>query len=338
MRVCVFGSGAIGTYVGVQLSSHGADVTLVGRPWLQELAPRLSVRTIGGAVHDRGKRLTVIADVSQIPPADLVLVTVKSQHTVQAAEALVEALVDCPVVSLQNGLRNAAVLRDAGLDARAGMVSFNVFRDDARFVQATSGPISIEATESRSQPVGVLAEVLRRCGEQVHLEPDLLGTQAGKLLLNLNNGICALTGLSIADSVRSRPARRAFAACIEEAVTVLEAAEIKPATVGKLPPWLLIKMLPAPDWLVLRAAPGLIQIDPRARSSTLQDLEAGKATEIDALNGEFVELGARHGVPTPANGYVVRTIRALETAGLPVPHLTPEAVWEGVSQAISETT
>ncbi len=333
MRVCVFGAGAIGAYVGVQLSSHGADVTLVGRPWLQALEADLSVRTIGGAVHARGRRLTVVTDPGQMPPADLVLVTVKSQHTVQAAEALVEALVDCPVVSLQNGLRNAAVLRDAGLDARAGMVSFNVFREGACFIQATSGPISIEDTGLRSQPVGVLAEVLGRCGEQVKLEPDLLGTQAGKLLLNLNNGICALTGLSIADSVRSRDARRSFAACIEEGVRVLDAAGIKPATVGRLPPWLLIKMLPAPDWIVLRAAPGLIQIDPRARSSTLQDLEAGKPTEIDALNGEFVELGARHGVPTPVNSYVVDTIRRLESSGLPVPHLTPQQVWADMQKA-----
>ena len=334
MRVVVFGAGAIGTYVGVQLSSQGADVTLVGRPWLEALAPNLSVRTIGGVEHRRGTRLHVVTDVSQLPPADLVLVTVKSQHTADAAEALVEALVDCPVVSLQNGLRNAAILKDAGLDARAGMVSFNVFRDGAQFVQATSGPISIERTE-QSQPVGVLVEVLRRCGEKVELRADLLATQAGKLLLNLNNGICAMTGLSIADSVRSRAARRAFGACIEEGVRVLGAAGIEPATVGKLPAWLLVKMLPAPDWLVLRAAPGLIQIDPRARSSTLQDLEAGKPTEIDALHGEFVALGVRHGVATPVNGYVVDAIHRLEAAGLPVPHLTPEEVWRGIEQARS---
>lgn len=331
MRVCVFGAGAIGTYVGVQLSSHGADVTLVGRPWLQELEGDLSIRTITGEVHHQGERLRVVTDVSTLPPMDLVLVTVKSQHTIQAAEALVEALVDCPVVSLQNGLRNGALLCDAGLDGRAGMVSFNVFRDGARFIQATSGPISIEKTDGPSQEVGVLAEVLRRCGEEVKLESDLLRTQAGKLLLNLNNGVCALTGLSIADSVKSRSVRRAFAACIDEGMRVLKAADIEPATVGKLPPWLLVRMLPAPDWLVLKAAPGLIKIDPRARSSTLQDLEAGKPTEIDALNGELVALGLRHNVPTPVNQFVVDEVRRLEAAGLPVPFLTPEALWRGVS-------
>ena len=67
------------------------------------------------------------------------------------------------------------------------------------------------------------------------------------------------------------------------------------------PRGLIARFLPLPNVVVLPLARKLVAADPSARSSTLQDLEAGKTTEIGYLNGAIVELAARHGLTAPAN-------------------------------------
>src|SRR5438067_12822473 len=103
-RIAVFGAGAIGCWVGGRLAAGGADVTLVGRPRvLDELKDGVKLSDLDGK-----KWLARPALATEAVPADLVLVTVKSAQTADAGRALAGARV---VVSLQNGVRNADVLR-----------------------------------------------------------------------------------------------------------------------------------------------------------------------------------------------------------------------------------
>src|SRR5207253_7050746 len=108
-RIAVFGAGAIGCWVGGRLSAGGADVTLIGRPRvLDELADGVKCSEIRGTTITAKPKLAT--DVAAAAGADAVLVTVKSAQTAQAAREL--AGVATPlVVSLQNGVRNADVLR-----------------------------------------------------------------------------------------------------------------------------------------------------------------------------------------------------------------------------------
>jgi 2-dehydropantoate 2-reductase len=70
-----------------------------------------------------------------------------------------------------------------------------------------------------------------------------------------------------------------------------------------------------PDGVFRLLAQSVLAIDPVARSSMWEDLEAGRTTEIDWINGEVVRLGAEHGVPTPVNARLVELIRLAETGG-----------------------
>ncbi len=330
IRVGIFGAGAVGAWLGVLLSGQGLPVVMVGRPWLVALAGELEARSIGGRVHRPGPDLVVDDDPAALGGVDLCLVTVKSRHTDEAAAALSKVLrPGTPVCSFQNGLRNPDRLRAGGLEpVLGGMFSTNVFRQGPRFVQATSGPLTLDARglQRCPAPIEALRAALEGAGEALDLRSDIQAVQAGKLLINLNNALCALSGLSIAESLRSRPLRRSFAASILEGQRVLRAAGVAAARVGKLSPGLMARLLPLPDALILRAAPALVSIDPAARSSTLQDLEAGKPTEIDDLNGEIVRLAAEVGAKAPVHAWIVAEIRRLEAAGLPVPFLSPEAI------------
>jgi 2-dehydropantoate 2-reductase len=100
-----------------------------------------------------------------------------------------------------------------------------------------------------------------------------------------------------------------------------------------MPPAAIARMLALPDAIVLRVAKKLVSIDPRAKSSTLQDLEAGKATEIDDLSGEIVRLAAKAGKPAPKNRIIVDVVHSLEMAAPPLPFLTPDELRERIAAA-----
>ena len=219
LRVGVLGAGAIGGYLGVRLSAAGARVTLVGRRALVEQADQLHAIALDGTEVRPDPSLAVTEDPAALEEAEVVLVTVKSGATAEAGQLVAaHAGPDATVVSFQNGLRNAAILREAlGPRVVAGMVSFNVIREQegARLVQATRGPLVSGIGEglhaARVRQLAARFEAgdlpLRR---HEHVE-DVL---AGKMLLNLNNGICAATGLPIAESLRSRDARWCLARCM----------------------------------------------------------------------------------------------------------------------------
>ncbi len=353
MKIGVMGAGAIGAHVGLRLAAAGAEVVLVGRSDLVDdhRAGRLAARTLAGRRIDAPANLRCSVDVEALAEVELCLVCVKSRDTVAVGHSLARVLrPETIVVSLQNGLRNPALLRQAGLaDALAGLVSFNVFlqagelsesgrelsestRPGREFRQATSGPILIErATPTNSAATAIqdrLRALARTAELELELRTDMQAVQAGKLLLNLNNAICTLAGVSIAESLRTRTLRRCFAASLREGLAILHGAGLPVAAAGvsKLPPRLIAKLLPLPDAIVLRVAKSLISIDPGARSSTLQDLERGRPTEIDALDGELVALADQHGLPCPVHRWIVEQVHRLEGQS-PIEFFSAEQLW-----------
>jgi 2-dehydropantoate 2-reductase len=206
------------------------------------------------------------------------------------------------------------------------MVSFNVFREagGARLRQATSGPLVAGRGEGpHARAMVRLGQAFAAGGLPLDLRDDIDDVLAGKLLLNLNNGICAATGLSIAESLRSGAARWCLSRCMLEGLAALRRTGYRPATVIGLPPWLVARALRLPDAILLRVARRMVSVDPGARSSTLQDLDAGKRTEIDELNGAIVALARAHGLPCPANETVVDIVHELERSSPPLPFIEP---------------
>jgi 2-dehydropantoate 2-reductase len=108
-----------------------------------------------------------------------------------------------------------------------------------------------------------------------------------------------------------------MAACIREGLAVLRAAKIAPRLDVPLPPSLLPSVLELPDWLFTRLAKPMVAVDPSARSSMWEDLQRGRRTEIDLLNGEIVALGARLNVKTPYNSRIIELIKSAENSRPP---------------------
>lgn len=336
VRVAVLGAGAIGGYLGVRVSAGGAAVTLVGRRSLVDVRDRLVAVALDGSEQRPSETLEVTADPAALGQADVVLVTVKSTATSEAARIVAEhADPRATVVSFQNGLSNAKVLRERlGPRVVAGMVAFNVVReaDGAHLRQATRGPlVAGPGHGATAEPMRELAAAFEASGLRLRLHSDIEGVLAGKLLLNLNNGICAATGMPIVASLHSRDARWCLSQCMLEGLAAMRAAGRRPVSVLGLPPWIIARVLRLPNAILLRVAKRLVSADPSARSSTLQDLDAGKPTEIDTLNGAIVALAREHGVPCPANATVVEIVHGLEVAARPLEFIEPSRLKERIA-------
>jgi|LNFM01.1.fsa_nt_gb 2-dehydropantoate 2-reductase len=318
MIVGIFGAGAIGVYVGGRLAASGARVVLVGRPSVaDEIARAGGARLTDYRGFEQTVALEVRTDASELAKCDVVIVTVKSADTVAAAETLAKVVApESTVVSLQNGVRNASALREklAGVKVLPAMVPFNVLRQEgARFHQGTGGALAFE----RSTATEELARACRDAGLEADTHEDLAPIQWGKLLVNLNNAINALAGVPIQAMLADRGYRRVVAACVEEADAIVRRAGMRPKLPIKVPLPVMLAALRAPDWVFAIAARAMPPIDPLARSSMWDDLERGRRTEIQALNGEVVALARRLATTAPVNAAIVSLIERAEGSRSP---------------------
>ncbi|MGZ8362074.1 MAG: 2-dehydropantoate 2-reductase, partial [Allosphingosinicella sp.] len=252
--------------------------------------------------------------------ADIIALTVKSTGTAAAAKEIAKhARKGATVISFQNGVGNVEMLRAAlpGFNVLAGMVPFNVAGlGNGRWHKGVAGDLWVEdhaVTRALKERIG------SRPGKLV-LSDDMTGVAWGKLLINLNNAVNALSGKPLLEQLSSRDYRRVVAASQVEALDILKAAAIVPAKLGPFPPSLLPHIIGAPDWIFRRMVLKLHKIDASARSSMADDLAAGRPTEIDHLNGEIVRLAHKLGRSAPVNETIVALVRQAE-AGV-------ELVWE----------
>jgi 2-dehydropantoate 2-reductase len=314
VRIAVFGAGAIGCWIGGRLSAGGTDVTLIGRSRvIDELHGELRTSELYGGT--RTAHPTLATDASAAANADVVLVTVKSGATHDAGAALAAVLSPrTVVVSLQNGVRNVATLRTALPDHRivAGMVPFNVVRPaKAHYHRASAGALMFESVDAAAP----LTEACLAADLPCELRDDMPAVQWGKLVLNLNNAINALSGRPLATELADRAFRRVLAAAQREALDVLATADVAIARVTPLPPRWLPRLLTVPDALFRVLARRIVAIDPTARSSMWDDLEAGRPTEIDYIQGEIVTLAQQYGARAPVNARLVELVREAERDG-----------------------
>jgi 2-dehydropantoate 2-reductase len=146
----------------------------------------------------------------------------------------------------------------------------------------------------------------------------MTGIAWGKLLLNLNNAVNALSGLTLLQELQQRDYRRVVAASMVEALDLLKSAGIEPAQIGPIPPKLLPHAIAAPDWVFRNLLLRVQKIDSNARSSMYDDLAARRPTEVDYLNGEVVKLAETLGRDAPVNRAIVELVKQRE---LGVEHL-----------------
>jgi 2-dehydropantoate 2-reductase len=339
-NIVVLGAGSIGAFVGGSLIAALADVSLIGRATMRG---RIECHGLlmSGARGWEARVPSSMVRFSETPDAlcaaDLVIVAVKSAATAVAAKQIFDfAPRSALIVSFQNGMDNVAQLRSRlpGNVVLGAMVPFNVVQlPDGRLHRGTPGDIVVE-DHPRWQP---WLPAFRSAHLPLRLCPTFLEVQWGKLILNLNNAVNALSGKPLRTQLMDRGYRLVLAALIDEALEALDSAGIPPAQLGDVPPERLPALLRLPDDEFAQAGAVMAHIDARARSSMWEDLEAGRLTEVEELNGAVVRLARSQGRTAPANGKLCALVHAAEGGGerhidacrlldqLAVPCLSPHA-------------
>jgi len=322
MNVGVLGAGSIGAYLGGRLTAAGVTTVLVARESLVDAISREGLHLTALDGFDRTLApadVHVVTNPLVLASCDYILVTVKGHDTVHVARQLPTIIRhDAVVVSFQNGVGNVEILHRALGDHAVlpGMVPFNVLRRaPAHFHQGTSGILAVQATADGKEQR--LVDALVGAGLPAQAYDDMRGIQWGKLLVNLNNSINALSGLPLQQQLAQRGYRRVMAACVREGLRVLKRAGIKPKIDAPLPPSLMPTLMALPNAIFNLAARKIVAIDPNARSSMWEDLQRGRKTEVDLLNGEIVRLGAQLDVPTPVNQRIMDLVKEAELHGTP---------------------
>jgi 2-dehydropantoate 2-reductase len=313
-RIAIFGAGMVGNYLGGRLHDY-ASIRFIARPHMAATLGEhgLHVSDLRGyRQHIPPDELDLRTQPDALHDIDLVLVTVKSAATMDVAHDLADVLApETLVISFQNGIRNTAELRAALPKHRVltGMVPFNVTQPEpAHFHQGSSGELMVEQSDALTP----FADAFAASGIALQQREDMQAVLWAKLLLNLNSPLNALSGLPLREELAQREWRQCLALLQREGLRILDAAGIRPAHLTALPPRWVPGVLTMPNALFRRIAGRMLAIDPLARSSMWDDLQAGRRTEVDYINGEIVALAASKGLRAPANARVVTLMREAE--------------------------
>jgi len=299
------GAGALGGTFGVLLANAGFDVTLVDvdatkvdaikRDGLTLIMPDLTRLTCA---------IKITTDPAEVGVVDLVQISVKGYHTSAAAKMVVPMVgPHTYVLSVQNGLKNLQRIAEwvgqekviGGVTAHSAMpLSHTLIKYNGGL-----GGIYIGRYDSQDDPgVERLVEVFNSAGFETHLiHGDVRIPLWRKLLANIScNAVAALTGFTGRQLVEFEPTNELIRALAEETAEVASAQGFEFAELEY-----------AGDFAI-RALSGVGD----NKISMLQDIEAGRRTEIDTLNLAVVERGEEYGVDTPLNWAIGILIQALE--------------------------
>ncbi|HLD47767.1 MAG TPA: 2-dehydropantoate 2-reductase [Desulfobaccales bacterium] len=300
MKLAVLGPGALGCLLAALFREAGVEVSLVDyRP---DRVARLRLRGIQVQTLEGVQRVieVPIGLATEVGPCDLIIVAVKAYQTESAARVLPELMSQGGMaLTLQNGLGNLeAIARMVGTRRLlAGVGLLGVTRqDEGRIIYAGRGVIYIGAPAgSQVSPVEVaaVADLFRGAGLECQPREDIEAALWEKLVINVGiNPLTALLRVPNGVLLQLPEAWEVAVAAAVEAQAVAQAAGIN---------------------LSGDPAARLRQVCTNTatnRSSMLQDILAGRPTEIEALNAQVASRGRALGRPTPVNDLLPLLLRA----------------------------
>lgn len=315
LRVAIVGAGAIGCYLGTMLAqSADFDVIFIGRERmaLEAAAYGLTAQDLDGACYQLASP-AVYTELEALRTAQLVLVTVKALDLHYLLPQLKQCLsANCLVVAMQNGVALAPLYQQfLSQTVLRAIVPFNVVKVKAGFYERTTGAAMIWQQSDDPRIRATLLQLSHQGIKSKQLE-NMKAAEFGKLMLNLNNAINALSDLPLQQQLLQRPYRLLLAAAMKELLNLCRLLNIKSYSYTVVPNAYLPLLMQLPDWLFKRLARKMLAISPQARSSMWDDIQAGKATEIDFLNGAVVTLAQQLKLDAPVNRGLVQLVKRKE--------------------------
>ena len=298
-RIAVVGAGAVGSYFGAKFAQVGAPVVFIGRKIFMD-AVKANGLTIDRTDGKDQIAVEATTNMSAVAAAGLVLFCVKSNDTVAAAKEMAPFLSPgALVISVQNGVDNVERIREASkIEALPAAVYIAVsVSEPGRIKHLSRGDLILGPDNDATQRAQA---IFSRANIGCRITNNIAGEMWIKLLCNCAlNSISALGRASYGQIANNADARRIMQHVVDEVLAVASAAGITLPNISDSK----AGMAAAMDIATQMAG---------AFSSTAQDLQRGKTTEIDSLNGYIARRGAELGIDVPVNHALFTLVKLAE--------------------------
>jgi 2-dehydropantoate 2-reductase len=302
MKILIMGTGGVGGYYGGLLAQQGNDVTFIARG-----AHLYAIRHEGLKVKSVHGDFTVspanaTEDPVKVGPMDLILFSVKTYHTDEAAEAIRPAVgPQTAVLSLQNGIDAAdRIGKVVGMEHVLGGATWlssaveapGVIKQISQFRRIVFG----EMDRTSSERIQSIYEVLKNTGITVEISEDILKILWTKFVfISAVSSLGSLTRLPMGDYRSVPEARRLLSGIMHEVEALAYAQGIA-----------------LDEDVVAKALEFIDNSGPHIKPSMQLDIESGRRTEIESMIGVIGRKGRELGVPTPAADFVYASLMPIE--------------------------
>ena len=337
-KIAIVGTGAVGGYAGAHMVRAGEDVTFID-PW-PEHVDHMKKHGLGVthakevaefSVPVRALHLTEVQQLAKEKPVDIAFVCMKSYDTAWATMLIRQYLApDGFVVSLQNCMNEETIAGVVGWGKTLGCIASSILVNlpAPGHIHRGAGKggkahTVFRAGEVHGRVTSRAEEVCRLVGtaDSAMVTPNLWGERWSKLVANvMGNGLSACTGLSGADMLQNNAIRRFSTRLGSEAIRVGQAHGYQLEEILHLPPETIARAGEG-DEAATRACDeqrikDRSKVAAEQRPSMGQDMQKGRRTEIEFLNGYVVREGEKVGIAARANAVLTDIVKRVEKGEL----------------------
>ncbi|MCP4536382.1 MAG: 2-dehydropantoate 2-reductase [Chloroflexi bacterium] len=297
-QVAILGAGAMGAYFATQFfNTPEFSTAIVARGERYD-----QLKNDGLVVNGKAYAIPVVHPDQAASPVDLVIVALKHHHLPQAVPDLKHLVGDqTTIISVMNGLDSEEIIGAVyGMDKMLYAISVGIdaLRQGNQITFSKPGKHYFgEATNTHLSPrVQRVQRAFDRAGITYETPHDMIRIMWWKFMINvgMNQGSAVMRApYGIFQSLPE--AQELMEALMREVIALAKAAQVN-----------LVEQ-DIDDWYTF-----LNSLSPQGKTSMLQDIEAGRKTEVEIFGGKMVELGKTHAIPTPVNRIVLRIIQVLE--------------------------
>jgi len=298
-RIVLLGAGAMGSaYASAFYAMDPASVAFAASGARYE-----RLKAGGMVVNGRHYPIPVLAPDDPAPPADLVIVALKHHHLPDALNDLGNrAGAETLFLSVMNGLDSEAIIAARYGQERvlyANAVGIDAQRDGnvVRFSKIGTVVFGEADNTTLSERVRRLQALFDRAAIPHQTPVDMIRAMWWKLMINVGiNQASAVLGAPYGVFQTNPEAQAIMEAAMRETVAVAQATGVN------------LSGQDIADWY-----PVMNQLHPAGKTSMLQDIEAGRKTEVEVFAGKVLALGRQYGIPTPVNEVLLHAIHVLES-------------------------